>query len=186
MRHFAAATSRFFIMQNAEYRKQNAECRMQNTESRMQNTESRMQNTESRMQNAECRMQNTESRMQNTESRMQNAECLHTVARCSPCCFVEPINNLPGTSLSLFYIKYQAAFHACHNNQSPLQFYLIYCLLLCFLSVLPQGKMALMAANSCFISYSDIGDIVAKNKTAGDGEMLKVMCKSCFFRSVVC
>lgn len=35
--------------------------------------------------------------------------------------------------------------------------------------------MALMAANSCFISYSDNGDIVAESKTAGDSEMLKVM-----------
>lgn len=39
--------------------------------------------------------------------------------------------------------------------------------------------MALMAANSCFISYSDSGDIVASSKQAGDGEMVKVMCKLC-------
>lgn len=40
--------------------------------------------------------------------------------------------------------------------------------------------MALLAANSCFISYSDSGDIVASSKTAGDGEMLKVRCELLF------
>ncbi|CAF96604.1 unnamed protein product [Tetraodon nigroviridis] len=40
--------------------------------------------------------------------------------------------------------------------------------------VFQDGKMALLAANSCFISYSDSGDIVADSKTAGDGEMLKI------------
>ncbi|XP_013875645.1 protein FRG1 [Austrofundulus limnaeus] len=40
--------------------------------------------------------------------------------------------------------------------------------------VFQDGKMALMAANSCFISYSDNGDIVAESKTAGDSEMLKI------------
>lgn len=44
--------------------------------------------------------------------------------------------------------------------------------------------MALMAANSCFISYSDGGDIVAESKTAGDGEMLKVIVEVVFFPKV--
>ncbi|XP_054599782.1 protein FRG1 isoform X1 [Nothobranchius furzeri] len=40
--------------------------------------------------------------------------------------------------------------------------------------VFQDGKMALMGANSCFISYSDDGDIVASSKTAGDDQMLKI------------
>ncbi|XP_017269159.1 protein FRG1 [Kryptolebias marmoratus] len=40
--------------------------------------------------------------------------------------------------------------------------------------VFQEGKMALLAANGCFISYSDNGDIVAESKTAGDAEMLKI------------
>lgn len=43
--------------------------------------------------------------------------------------------------------------------------------------------MALLAANSCFISYSDDGDIVAESKSAGDSEMLKVMDVSVFSKN---
>lgn len=58
-----------------------------------------------------------------------------------------------------------------------------FCMLV-WTTLLPQGKMALLAANSCFISYSDSGDIVAESKTAGDGEMLKVRCELCYSTSI--
>ncbi|XP_068178038.1 protein FRG1 [Antennarius striatus] len=41
-------------------------------------------------------------------------------------------------------------------------------------AVFQNGKTALLAANNCFISYSEDGDIVATSKTAGEGEMVKI------------
>lgn len=88
---------------------------------------------------------------------------------CSPRCFSELCWNNPDSC----HARYQAILHAAPKNRRFLRRSNLLPLPP-FLPVLPQGKMALLAANSCFISYSDSGDIVASSKTAGDGEMLKV------------